>query len=113
MTAKQQEAGSSVEDKSQSDKNCGDYKKLDVTNTTCQCVCHSRAHISTATTAAKPAVVDLTVSPRKETTQPPPPAAEHSKHLSVLHFICSGIQRLGETFPLSVILTERVVKIPS
>lgn len=80
FTAKQQEGGSPVEDKSQSDKNCGDYKKADATNATCQCACHSKATPTTATTAAKPAVVDLTLSPCKETTQPPPPAAERGKY---------------------------------
>uniref|UniRef100_A0A8C4EDG4 DNA 5'-3' helicase n=1 Tax=Dicentrarchus labrax TaxID=13489 RepID=A0A8C4EDG4_DICLA len=35
---------------SQADKNCGDYKKSDVT-TPCQCVCHSRANRTAATAA--------------------------------------------------------------
>uniref|UniRef100_A0A8D0ATT1 DNA 5'-3' helicase n=1 Tax=Sander lucioperca TaxID=283035 RepID=A0A8D0ATT1_SANLU len=61
----------------QSDKKCGDYKKSDVT-TPCRCVCHNNASSTTATTAATPAVVDLTVSPCKDTAQPPPPALEHS-----------------------------------
>ncbi|XP_037631188.1 Fanconi anemia group J protein isoform X2 [Sebastes umbrosus] len=74
--AKLQEGGSLVEDKCQSDKNCGDYKKSDVT-TPCQCVCHSKASGTTATTAAKPVVVDLTVSPCKETKQPLHQAPEH------------------------------------
>ncbi|XP_038549559.1 Fanconi anemia group J protein [Micropterus salmoides] len=75
--AKLQEGGRLVEDKSQSDKNCGDFKKSDVT---CQCVCHSEANGTSAVAAAaaaKPVVVDLTVSPCKETVQPPPPAPEH------------------------------------
>lgn len=89
MTAKLQQGGSLVEDKSQSDKNCGDYKKSDVT-TPCQCVCHSKANRTTAT-AATPVTVDLTVSPCKETAEPPPPAPEHSKYLSVLHLINGSI----------------------
>ncbi|XP_070762033.1 Fanconi anemia group J protein [Enoplosus armatus] len=78
--AKLQEGGSPVEDKSQPDKNCGDCKKSDVPNP-CQCVCHSEASRTTAATAAKPATVDLTLSPCKGTAQPPPPppppAPEH------------------------------------
>ena len=91
ITAKLQEGGSLAEDKSQSDKNSGDYKKSNVT-TPCQCVCHGKASKTTDTPAAKPAetpaataVVDLTESPCKETAQPPPPAPEHSKYLSVLN----------------------------
>ncbi|XP_028429071.1 Fanconi anemia group J protein isoform X2 [Perca flavescens] len=74
--AKLQDGGSFVENKSQSDKKCGDYKKSDVA-TPCWCVCHSNASSTTATTAATPAVVDLTVSPCKDTAQPIPPAPEH------------------------------------
>ncbi|XP_054456847.1 Fanconi anemia group J protein [Anoplopoma fimbria] len=66
--AKLKEGGSLLEDKSQSDKNFGDYKKSDVTMP-CQCVCHSKVSSTTATTTAKPDVVDLTVSPSKESTQ--------------------------------------------
>ncbi|XP_035857205.1 Fanconi anemia group J protein isoform X2 [Sander lucioperca] len=76
--AKLQDGGSLVENKSQSDKKCGDYKKSDVT-TPCRCVCHNNASSTTATTAATPAVVDLTVSPCKDTAQPPPPALEHKE----------------------------------
>ncbi len=93
MTAKLQEGGSLEEDKSQSDKNCGDHKKSEVT-TPCQCVCHSKANRTTAT-AATPDTVDLTVSPCKETAQPPPPAPEHSKYLSVLQFINGSICNIG------------------
>lgn len=85
MAAKSQGGGSLVEDKSQSDKNCGDCKMSDVT-TPCQCVCHSKANRTTAA-AATPATVDLTVSPCKETAQPPPPAPEHSKYLIFQSFI--------------------------
>ncbi|XP_044057768.1 Fanconi anemia group J protein isoform X2 [Siniperca chuatsi] len=74
--AKLQEGGSLVDDKSQSDKNCGEYKKSDVTSP-CQCMCHSKTSRTTATAAAEPAFVDLTGSPCKETAQPPPPAPEH------------------------------------
>ncbi|XP_070685220.1 Fanconi anemia group J protein [Pempheris klunzingeri] len=76
QSAKLPEGGSSVEDKSQSDKTCGDCQKSDVTPP-CQCVCHSKGVGTTATTAAKDAVVDLTESPCKETARPPPPAPEH------------------------------------
>ncbi|XP_070826529.1 Fanconi anemia group J protein [Chaetodon trifascialis] len=74
--AKPLERGSPGGDKSQSDKNCGDQKKSGVA-APCHCVCHSRANGTTATAAAQPAVVDLTVSPCKEPSQPPPPAPEH------------------------------------
>ncbi|XP_034385023.1 Fanconi anemia group J protein isoform X2 [Cyclopterus lumpus] len=72
---KLKDGGSLLEDKSQSDKTCGDDKKSDV-STPCQCVCHGRVSSTTANsqTAARPAVVDLTVSPCKELTQPLPPA---------------------------------------
>lgn len=83
LTAKLQEGGGPVDDKSRPDKNCGNYKKSDVTFN-CQCVCHSRAN--TATTSAKPDVVDLTVSPCKETAPLPPPPSEHGKYLSLCHF---------------------------
>lgn len=87
MTAKAKEGGHLADDKSQSEKNCGDSKKP--VTTSCQCVCHSRANRTTATPAASPDIVDLTASPRKETSQPPAP--EHGKYLSVLCFICSCI----------------------
>ncbi|XP_042270894.1 Fanconi anemia group J protein isoform X2 [Thunnus maccoyii] len=61
--AKLEQGGSCVEDKSQSDKNCGDNKKSDVT-TACQCVCHSKASCTSA------------LSPCKEAAQLPPPASE-------------------------------------
>ncbi|XP_041796744.1 Fanconi anemia group J protein isoform X2 [Chelmon rostratus] len=76
QSAKLLGGGSPGGDKSQSDKSCGDYKKPDVA-ASCQCVCHSRANRATATTAAQPAVVDLTASPCNEPSQPPPPAPEH------------------------------------
>ncbi|XP_031728340.1 Fanconi anemia group J protein [Anarrhichthys ocellatus] len=69
---KLKEGGSLLEDKSQSDKSCGVSKKSDVT-TPCQCVCHIKVNSTTATTAAQPDVVDLTVSPCKESTQLPAP----------------------------------------
>ncbi|KAF0030339.1 hypothetical protein F2P81_017070 [Scophthalmus maximus] len=69
LTAKLQDRGSPVEDKSDSDKNCEACKKPDVT-TLCQCVCHSKARILLATTAVKTTVVDRTV-------QQPPPAPGH------------------------------------
>ncbi|XP_056296575.1 Fanconi anemia group J protein isoform X3 [Pseudoliparis swirei] len=74
---KPKEGGSPLEDKSQSDKTCGDNKKSDV-YTPCQCVCHSKVCSTAANsqTAAKPAVIDLTVSPCKEFRQPLPPAPE-------------------------------------
>ncbi|XP_018556622.1 Fanconi anemia group J protein [Lates calcarifer] len=74
--AKQQERGSPVGDKSQSDKNSEGYKKSDVT-TCCQCVCHSRASGTSATAAVKPVVVDLSVSLCKEMAQQLAPAPEH------------------------------------
>ncbi|KAM9359039.1 Fanconi anemia group J protein [Symphorus nematophorus] len=75
--AKQREGGRPADDKSQSDKNSGDCKKSDVTSP-CQCVCHSRANVTTtAPAAARAEVVDLTESPCKETAQPPPAAPEH------------------------------------
>ncbi|XP_049911467.1 Fanconi anemia group J protein isoform X3 [Epinephelus moara] len=67
--AKLQGGGSIGEDKSWLDKNGGDCKKSNFT-TPCQCVCHSEASRTVATTAAKPAVVDLTVSPSKEMAAP-------------------------------------------
>uniref|UniRef100_A0A3Q1G5Q8 DNA 5'-3' helicase n=1 Tax=Acanthochromis polyacanthus TaxID=80966 RepID=A0A3Q1G5Q8_9TELE len=63
---KMQEGRSSVKDKSLSDA-----------PTPCQCVCHSKPSKTVDTAATKPAVVDLTVSPCKETAQPPPPAPKH------------------------------------
>ncbi|XP_032364148.1 Fanconi anemia group J protein isoform X2 [Etheostoma spectabile] len=76
--AKLQDGGSLVENKSQSDKTCGDYKKSDVT-TPCHCVCHNNASSTTATTTTTPAVVDLTVSPFKDTAQPIPLTLEHKE----------------------------------
>nr|XP_033486457.1 Fanconi anemia group J protein isoform X2 [Epinephelus lanceolatus] len=67
--AKLQGGGSIGEDKSRLDKNGGDCKKSNFT-TPCQCVCHSEASRTVATTAAKPAIVDLTVSPCKEMAAP-------------------------------------------
>ncbi|XP_053176881.1 Fanconi anemia group J protein [Scomber japonicus] len=56
--AKPDQGGSCAEDKSQSDKNSGDNKKPDVT-TACQCVCHSKASCSSATSACKDAAQPL------------------------------------------------------
>ncbi|XP_056905680.1 Fanconi anemia group J protein isoform X1 [Takifugu flavidus] len=73
---KLQEGRNPVGEKGWTDKSFGDCKKLDGTNSSCQCVCHSRANVSASATAADtPAVVDLTVSPCKESTLPPPAAA--------------------------------------
>lgn len=80
MTAKPPEGGSSVDDKGQSDKNWGDDKKSGVAKTPCQCVCHSKTKpVTTATPVAKPAVVDLTVTPCKEKSEPAHTAAQHGK----------------------------------
>lgn len=80
MTAKPPEGGSSVDDKGQSDKNWGDDKKSGVAKTPCQCVCHSKTTpVTTATPAAKPAIVDLTVTPCKEKSEPAHTAAQHGK----------------------------------
>lgn len=63
-------------EKGWTDKSSGDCKKLNGTISSCQCVCHSRANLGASATAADtPAVVDLTVSPCKESTLPPPAAA--------------------------------------
>lgn len=80
MTAKLQgeSRGREEEDKSQSDKISGDCRKTDVT-TPCQCVCHNKGIKVTTTTPAKPFVVDLTVSPCKDSTQLLPPAPKHRK----------------------------------
>ncbi|CAG06504.1 unnamed protein product, partial [Tetraodon nigroviridis] len=48
--------------RAQFDKSFGDRKKLDAANSSCQCVCHSRADLSASATADKPAVSDLNVS---------------------------------------------------
>ncbi|XP_030008744.1 Fanconi anemia group J protein [Sphaeramia orbicularis] len=66
--------GNSVDDKSQSDKSSGDFKKSDA-STPCQCVCHSSA--SAASASVQTDVVDLTVSPCKGAVRAPPPAAGH------------------------------------
>lgn len=80
MTAKPPEGGSSVDDKGHSDKNWGDDKKSGAAKTPCQCVCHSETKpVSTATPAAKPAVVDLTDTPCKEKSEPAHTAAQHGK----------------------------------
>ncbi|XP_030257122.1 Fanconi anemia group J protein isoform X7 [Sparus aurata] len=94
--AKLQEGRGPVDDKSRPDKNCGDYKKSDVTST-CQCVCHSRAN--TATTSAKPDIVDLTVSPCKETAPLPPPSSEHEESQPKKQSLAS---RLSEKFKASL-----------
>ncbi|XP_041851232.1 Fanconi anemia group J protein isoform X3 [Melanotaenia boesemani] len=69
--AKLKEGGGSMEDKSQSDKVSGDFKKSEATP--CQCVCHTKVNRAADAAAAQPVVVDLTVSPCKETAQPPLP----------------------------------------
>lgn len=76
ISVKLQEGRNPVGEKGWTDKSFGDCKKLDGTNSSCQCVCHSRANVSASATATDtPAVVDLTVSPCKESTLPPPAAA--------------------------------------
>ncbi|XP_059187977.1 Fanconi anemia group J protein [Centropristis striata] len=92
--AKLQDGASLMEDKSQSDKNCGDCKKPDVP-TPCQCVCHSRASSTTTTAAAAAAaadVVDLTESPCKD-------APEHTESQPKKPSIAS---RLSEKFQSSL-----------
>lgn len=69
-----------MDDKGQSDKNWGDNKKSGVAKTPCQCVCHSETKpVTTTTPAAKTAVVDLTVTPCKENSEPAHTAAQHGK----------------------------------
>lgn len=88
IAAKVQEGGGQGGDKSHTDKNKGDFNKLDVA-TPCQCVCHNRAKSTTATTAARADVVDLTESPCKKSGQPPPPAPGHSKYFfSPSFYLC-------------------------
>lgn len=81
--AKRQEEGSQVKGKNQSDKSSGEYKKSDIT-TPCQCFCHSKASGAPASPSANAAVVDLTLSPYKETSQQLPPAPEHMQGESQL-----------------------------
>ncbi|XP_035010629.1 Fanconi anemia group J protein isoform X2 [Hippoglossus stenolepis] len=75
--AKLHEGGNPVDVKNQSDKSPDACKKPDV-STCCQCVCHSKAKLVSATVDVKPAVVDLTVSPLKDQSialqLPPTPA---------------------------------------
>ncbi|XP_068568453.1 Fanconi anemia group J protein isoform X2 [Cebidichthys violaceus] len=99
---KLKEGGSLLEDKSQSDKSCGISKKSDVT-TSCQCVCHSKVSSTTATTAAQPDVVDLTVSPCKELIQLPAPEQMTSPEEKKKPSIAS---RLSEKF-LSSLSSDR------
>ncbi|KAK5869061.1 hypothetical protein PBY51_010022 [Eleginops maclovinus] len=66
--AKPQDGGSLAKDKSPPEKNCGDCKKSEV-STPCNCVCHSKAFRTAAVRIPKPNVVDLTVSPCKDTVQ--------------------------------------------
>ncbi|XP_027136219.1 Fanconi anemia group J protein isoform X3 [Larimichthys crocea] len=97
--AKAKEGGHLADDKSQSEKNCGDSKKP--VTTSCQCVCHSRANRTTATPAASPDIVDLTASPRKETSQPPAP--EHVPSPQELQPKRQSIaSRLSEKFQASL-----------
>lgn len=80
VTAKPAEGGSCVDDKVQSEKDWGDDKKSGVAKTPCQCECHSKTKpVTTATPAAKPAVVDLTVTPYKEESEPAHTAAQHGE----------------------------------
>lgn len=82
-TAKVAEQGSCVEGKSQLDKNCGDHKKQDEEKNNCRCVCHSKTNATTATSAAGPAVIDLTQSPCKGKSEPATSAAQHGKQFSM------------------------------
>lgn len=83
VTAKVAAQGSSVEGKSQLDKNCGDHKKPDAEKNNCRCACHNKTNTTTATSAAGPAVVDLTQSPCKGLSEPATSAAEHGKQFSM------------------------------
>ncbi|KAM6932875.1 Fanconi anemia group J protein [Xenentodon cancila] len=76
QSAKLREGGGSTEDKTQSDKNSGDCKILG-SPTPCCCVCHSKSNKATGPAAAQPAVVNITVSPCKETSWPSATAPEH------------------------------------
>lgn len=83
ITAKVPAQGSSVEGKSQLDKNCGDHKKPDAEKNNCRCACHSKTNTTTATSAAGPAVIDLTQSPCKGKSEPATSTAEHGKQFSM------------------------------
>uniref|UniRef100_A0AAQ5YXQ9 DNA 5'-3' helicase n=1 Tax=Amphiprion ocellaris TaxID=80972 RepID=A0AAQ5YXQ9_AMPOC len=81
---KLQDGGSTVNDKSRSDA-----------PTPCQCMCHSKPSKTVDTAATKPAVVDLTVPPCKETAQPSTPAPKHKESQLKEQSIAS---RLSEKF---------------
>lgn len=93
ITAKVAAQGSSVEGESQLDKNCGDHKKPDAEKNNCRCACHNKTNTTTATSAAGPAVVDLTQSPCKGFSEPATSAAEHGKQFSMsgVLFLLLGI----------------------
>ncbi|KAM4566166.1 Fanconi anemia group J protein [Odontesthes bonariensis] len=93
--AKLQEGGGSKEEKSQSDKNSEDGKKLEAP-APCQCLCHTKTNMAAAT--AQP-VVDLTVSPFKETAQPSLSATEHKESRTKKQSLAS---RLSENFQASL-----------
>lgn len=87
--AKLAERGSSVEVKSQLDKNGGDLKKPDTEKSNCRCACHNKSDATAATSAGGAAVIDLTHSPCKGKSEPAPSAAEHGKQfrMNVLGFL--------------------------
>lgn len=88
ITAKLAEQGSSVEGKSQLDKNCGDHKKPDTEKNNCQCSCHNKSDTTKATSAGGRAVLDLTYSPCKGNSEPSTSAAEHGKQFRISIFFC-------------------------
>lgn len=97
-------------EKGWTDKSFGDCKKMAGTNSSCQCVCHSRANLSASATAADPpAVVDLTVSPCKESTLPPPAAAAAGQSMLLL----AAATELGWTRFLFLINKALVQPLPS
>ncbi|XP_072249263.1 Fanconi anemia group J protein [Leuresthes tenuis] len=96
--AKLQEGGSSMGEKSQSEDNSEDIKKLEAP-TPCQCLCHTKTNMAAASATAQPVVVDLTVSPFKETAQPSLSATEHKESQAKKQSIAS---RLSEKFQASL-----------
>uniref|UniRef100_A0A3B4HCA1 DNA 5'-3' helicase n=1 Tax=Pundamilia nyererei TaxID=303518 RepID=A0A3B4HCA1_9CICH len=80
--AKLQEGGSTGPDKSH---------KSD-SPTSCKCGCHSKSSRNKATAADKHAVVDLTVSPSKDTAQPSTSAQEPSKKQSLASRLSEKLQ---------------------
>uniref|UniRef100_A0A7N6BZX1 DNA 5'-3' helicase n=1 Tax=Anabas testudineus TaxID=64144 RepID=A0A7N6BZX1_ANATE len=70
----------------------GDDKSQSDITTPCQCVCHNKCLKTTATTSAKPPVVDLTVSPCKDTPQHLPPGQSQSKKQPVASCLSEKFQ---------------------